>query len=93
MNPDIEVAQPGSDFTYFQDRPFIIFGDGVTSVPIVMNITNDDKPELIEIFHVNLTEALLISENNYDVKPLIPPKIGKKSFNIFLKYRYLTSYQ
>lgn len=79
VNPDIGVAQPGSDFTSTDDRFYVTFNDGNTSVPIVMNIIDDDVPELIEIFHVNLTQALLIGEDGYDVTPLIPPTIGKKS--------------
>ena len=76
MNPDLDVAQPNADFTYAEDQPFVIFNDGGTSVPIAMKIIDDDIPELIEIFHVNLTQAILIDQNGNDAKPLLPPKIG-----------------
>ena len=76
VNPDIDVARPGIDFTYTENEPSILFGDGATSAPIVMKIINDDVPELVEIFHVNITRTILIGPNGNDATPLLPPQIG-----------------
>ncbi|XP_039258016.2 adhesion G-protein coupled receptor V1-like isoform X1 [Styela clava] len=80
LNPDIKPAEPFVDFTFLssgidQDgRHFILFEDGVTSVPIVFNIIDDDIPEMNEIFHVNLTEVVLL-ERPKDAINFIPPSI------------------
>ena len=76
INPDIDVAKPGVDFTFSEDTPYVLFDDGLTSAPIVMNITDDDIPELVEIFHINITRAVLIDLNGVDVQPPLPPQIG-----------------
>jgi len=76
VNPDVDVAQPGTDFTYPVNEPYILFEDGVTSVPIVMNIINDDIPELVEIFHINITRTHLLNSNGDVITPLLPPMIG-----------------
>ena len=76
VNPDVDVAQPGADFTYNEEKAYILFEDGVTSTPIVMNITNDDVPELVEIFHVNITRAILVGPDGEGITALLPPKIG-----------------
>ena len=70
------MAKPGEDFIYDERSSYVVFEDGVTSAAIMMEVVDDDIPELNEIFHVNLTKCQLVVDGNDDA-PLLPPQIGK----------------
>lgn len=81
LNPDVEPAEPYVDFTFSSDgvennRHYVLFRDGATSVPIKFKIIDDNVPELNEIFLVNLTSVVLERKSPEAIN-FIPPAIGE----------------
>ncbi|XP_066273052.1 adhesion G-protein coupled receptor V1-like isoform X1 [Branchiostoma lanceolatum] len=67
LNSDVALATPMEDFT--AEVGYVDMTDGMTSTTIGIDILEDDIPELVEVFLVNITEVELIHPNTSTYPP------------------------
>eukprot|EP00058_Branchiostoma_floridae_P024219 XP_002609709.1 hypothetical protein BRAFLDRAFT_102479 [Branchiostoma floridae] len=67
LNSEVALATPMEDFT--AEMGYVDMTDGMTSTTIGIDILEDDIPELVEVFLVNITEVQLIHPNTSTYPP------------------------